>query len=81
MRTSTYHRNADGLSRLPLPPIESTVGEEGVTIFNVAQIQALPLIFQDIKLATRRHAALSKVLDYVKRGGPNEVPNDVQPYF
>ena len=36
--------NADRLSRLPLPSNEFTVGEEGVTIFNVAQIQAPPFI-------------------------------------
>ena len=57
------------MSRLPLPSNESAVGEEGVTIFNVAEIQALPLTFQDDKLVTRRDATLSTVLDYVKRGG------------
>ena len=39
--------NLDGLSRIPLPSSRSTVGEEGVTIFNVGQIQALPLTFHD----------------------------------
>ena len=72
--------NADGLSRLPLPSNEPTVGEEGVTMFNVAHIQALQLTFQDTKLATKYDATLSRVLDYGKRGWPKEISNDVQPY-
>ena len=72
--------NADWLLRPPLPSNEPMVAEEGVTIFNVAQIQVLPLTFQDIKLATKHDATLSRVLDYIKRGWPKEVLNDVQPY-
>ena len=49
---SKEHGNADGLSRLPLPSSQPTVGEEGVTVFDVGQIQSLRLTFQDIKLAT-----------------------------
>ena len=55
------------------------VGEEGVTIYNVAQIQALPLTFEDIKLATKRDAIVSRVLDYIKSDWPKKVENDVQP--
>ena len=69
-------RNANGLARLPLLLSQPTVGEEGVTIFNVDQLQALPPTFQDIKLGTKRDATLSRVLDRVKK----EVSNDVQPY-
>ena len=72
--------NADGLSRLPLSSSQPTVDEEGITIFNVGQIQALPVIFQNIKLATKCDATLSRVLDYVKMGWAKEVPNNVQPY-
>ena len=67
-KRSKDHRNVDGLSRLPLPSKESTVGEEGITIFNVAQIQVLSLTFQDIKLGAKCDATLSRVLDYVKTG-------------
>ena len=77
---SKEQRNADGSSRLFLPSSQPAGGEEGVTIFNVCQIHALPLTFQDIKLATKPDAALSTVLDYVKTGWLKEVPNNVQPY-
>ena len=46
----------------------------------MGQIPALPLTFQDIKLATKCDATLSRVRDYVKKGWPKEVPNNVQPY-
>ena len=49
-------------------------------MFNVSQIQALPLTFRDIKLATKRDATLSRVLEYVKMTWPKEVPKNVQPY-
>ena len=39
-----------------------------------------PLTFQDIKLATKHDATLSRVLDYVRTGWPKEVPNNIQPY-
>ena len=35
---------------------------------------------QDIKLATKRDATLSRVLNYVNTGWLKEVPNSVQPY-
>ena len=75
---SIEHGNADGLSRLALPSSEPTVGEEEVTIFSVGQIRVLT--FRDIKLASQCDTTLSRVLDYVKRGWPKEVPNDVQLY-
>ena len=62
-KCSKNHGNADGLSRLLLRSNDSAVGEEEATVFNVAQVQALPLTFQDIKLATRCDVTLSRVLD------------------
>ena len=46
----------------------------------MGQIQALPLTFKDIKLATKHDATLSKVLDLVRTGWMEKVPDDVQPY-
>ena len=74
------HGNADRLSRLPLLSSQPTVDKEGVTIFNVGQIQTFPLAFQDIKLAMKCDGTLSRALDYVKMGWPKEVLNNVQPH-
>ena len=68
------------MSRLPLPTGQPTAADDRVTVFNIGQIQALPLTFKDIKIATKRDATLSKILDLVRTGWTKEVPNDVQPY-
>ena len=60
---------------------QSPPADDGVTIFNVGQIQVLPLKFQDIKSVMRRYPTLSKVFDCVKRGWTKEIPEDVQPYI
>ena len=78
-KRSREHGNADGLSRLPLPTGQPTAADDGVTVFNVGQIQALPLTFKDIKVGTKRDATLSKVLELVRMGWTKEVPEDVQP--
>ena len=46
----------------------------------MGQIQALPLTVQDIKLATKCNATLSKVLDLVRMGCTKQVPDGVQSY-
>ena len=56
------HGNADGLSRLPLQGVgtdESTVAD--VDIFNIAQMEALPVAVEQLEQATRRDADLSQV--------------------
>ena len=53
------HCNADGLSRLPLPVLGSDC--EGTSLFNVSQVQSLPVAFQQVQ-ATKRDPVLSKVL-------------------
>ena len=72
------HSNADGLSRLPLP--SKDISPESVSIFNVAQIQALPVTFKKIQKATSRDTVLSKVLMYVQNGWPDEVEECIKPY-
>ena len=79
-KSTREHSNADGLSRLPLQADCSSPSNDGVTVFNVGQVQALPVTFQDIKNATRRDPVLSKVIDYVRKGWPKQTPEIVQPY-
>ena len=80
-KRSREHNNADGLSRLPLSTGQPTAADDGVTVFNIGQIQALPLTFKDIKIATKRDATLRKVLELVRTGWTKEVPDDVKPYI
>ena len=70
--------NANGLSRVPLRTKESLQGEEGVTVFNMCQFQALPVTFKEIRTATSRDPILSKLVNYVWRGWPNQSFEELQ---
>ena len=50
-KTSQAHSNADGLSRLPLPALNTRSGCED-SIFNICHVQALPVFCKDIQKAT-----------------------------
>ena len=58
------HSNADGLSRLPLPQNEKSNVRIGVDVFNVAQIDSLPVTAARLGQATRRDRVLGKVWRY-----------------
>ncbi len=72
-KSTREHSNADGLSRLPLPhsALESTTN--GAVVFNIGQIQALPVTFHAVQKATARDRILSKVYVYAQRGWPDTV--------
>ena len=74
------HCNADGLSRLPLPVQDHEANAGAVSIFNVAQIQFLPVTFQQVQTATRHDPILMKVTTYVNSGWPTKVPDELKPY-
>ena len=82
-KTTHDHCNADGLSRLPLhtpeSPLSSSTPDEA-SVFNVAQVHALPVTFQRIQAATRRDPVLSKVLTYVQKGWPTDVKEELKPF-
>ena len=64
------HANADGLSRLPLSESRETtlITSAEPSIFNVSQIEALPVTAVQIETATRNDLLLSKVLLYTRNG-------------
>ncbi len=74
------HGNADGLSRLPLQNEKSTPTAGETTVFNIAQIESLPIMFRQIQKATQRDPVLSKVLRYTKNGWPCQVPAVLKPF-
>ena len=78
-KSTTAHANADGLSRLPLPTTSAPT-DKGVSTFNIGQVQALPVTFQDIQKATRRDKVLSKISVFVQEGWPNQVDEELKPY-
>jgi hypothetical protein len=75
------HGNADGLSRLPLPSIGKKEGPLGIDVFNVAQLDALPVTAVQLGQATHRDRTLAKVWRYTKSGWPQKFPDYLKPYW
>ena len=67
-RPTQAHANADSLSRLPLPNSEKDTKAPDPKLFNIQQIETLPVTATQLKAVTNRDAILSKVLRYTKRG-------------
>ena len=82
-KPTTEHANADGLSQLPLPlKIElAQPSSPSPSIFNVAQLDALPVTSLQVATATRTDPVLSKVFTYTKRGWPHRVSDTLKPLY
>ena len=80
-RPTKAHANADGLSRLPVPPSINEPYLPDPKLFNIQQIETLPLTAAQLKTATARDPELSKVLIYATTGWPREVPPELLPYW
>ena len=66
------HGNADGPSRLPVHE-KLSQGCDEVTVFNIAQIDSLPVSSTKLRAATRDDPLFSKVLHYVRKGWPQNI--------
>ena len=51
------------------------------SVFNVAQIDTLPVTAKQLRTVTRQDPVLSKVLLYTKCGWPSTIPDVLQPYW
>ena len=67
-KSSKSHANCDGLSRLPYSHSEELPDNDSVEIYNLSQIDSLPVSASDVKRETRRNPTLSKVLDLTLNG-------------
>ena len=65
---------------LPLQHDPDFISSIDASLFNISQIEALPVTYQEIQQATRNDPVLSKVLQFVKRGWPNKVPEVLKPF-
>ena len=86
-RSTRAHGNADGLSRLPTPQEKFSLHSES-TIYNVCQVEYLPVTFMQLQRATRRDPVLCKVLNYTKSGWPSHftsankvIPEELKPFW
>ena len=80
-RPTKAHANADGLSRLPVQQSCKKEGHSEPNLFNICQIESLPLTSGQLKQATRTDPILSKVLMFTKTGWPMQVSEALKPYW
>ena len=78
-KPTQQHANADGLSRLPLEVTDNPMDE--VNVFNIAQVEALPITAEQVATATKRDPLLSQVYRYTQSGWPTEVDDVLVPYW
>jgi hypothetical protein len=79
-RLTTQHSNADGFSRLPIQTHKTVECVSAVSVFNLTQLEFLPVSTDRLKQATQTDPLLSLVLSYVQNGWPHVVDNEVKPY-
>ena len=81
-RSTSEHANADGFSRLPMQSRNKGEGSATVaSMFNLSQINVLPVNAKQLKTATESDPVLKKVLLYTQKGWPEEVDSSLRPYY
>ena len=80
-KSTQEHANADCLSRLPLPHHTKEGETVDVQVFQLAQIDSLPVTHRQIQRTTERDPVLIKVLQYTRQLWPAEVTEELKPYF
>ena len=78
-RATEEHGNVDGLSRLPLKCKEHDEETEA-SIFNMVQIETLPVTAGQLQNESRQDRDLSKVMSYLQKGWPEVVTAELQAY-
>ena len=75
------HGNADALSQIPVHAHQATYGPDATTLFDIGQLDYLPVSAKDIAAETRHDPILSKVVQYVKRRWSYQDPGALRPYW
>ena len=74
------HANADGLSRLPLKQKDATGNSPDPAVFNVWQLNVLPVTVRQLAAATCTDPVLARVLRYTRAGWPPEAVEELKPF-
>lgn len=80
-RPTQAHANADGLSQLPLRAQSAVGNPEDSTVFNLMQLEALPVHASEVAGATCKDPILSKVLVCMRQGWPDQIQQALFPYW
>ena len=80
-RLSECHGNADALSSLPI--VGTPVEEEGTMdaeVYNVTQLETLPVTYQQLKTATNHDPILGQVVQCIRNSWPVAASDELKPY-
>ena len=80
-RPTGEHGNADGLSHLPLKGVKPKDTSSDPRIFNVTQMEALPVNVRRLRAATGSDPLLSKVYRYTRGNWPRQIPQCLRPFY
>ena len=80
-RPTDHHGNTDGLSRLPVSAADEDFTSSVPSLFNLQQLDKLPVTAKQVEAATRNDPILSKVLCFAREGWPNQCGDELQPYW
>ncbi len=80
-RPTQKHANADGLSRLRMNVEDLGHQSDDCSVFNLKQIESLPVTATNLKKATAKDVILSKVLHFVKEGWLPQVEADLKSFY
>ena len=83
-KPTTTHPNADGLSRLPIN--DDIVGDDMESnvdpmVFNISQIQMLPVTSVKLKVYAAHDTILSQVLTYTRQGWPAKISDAMKQFW
>ena len=80
-KDTSSHTNADGLSRLPITNSSQEGSAPEASLFNLSQIDSLPVTFSEIQDATQKDATLRQIHAYVSGQWPARLPENLLPYY
>ena len=79
-RPTKLHGNCDALSRLPLPHNMHDVVDDN-HLFNVNQLESIPVNANDVAQNTKRDAVMSRVYMYVQNGHWDDDKGPFEPFY
>lgn len=79
-RSTKQHGNCDALSRMPLPHNEPDAVDES-HVYNIQQLEAIPVQAHDIAQHTKRDKTMSRVYTYTQSGQWDDDKGPFAPYY
>ena len=80
-RPTKEHSNCDALSRLAIPVDNTSLKEDPAAIFQLRQLESIPLSSDDIRKQTRKDPVLSLVYNAIQSGNWLNRTGEFEPFY